>query len=87
VNVFPVIVFPLLSFGQSLCVPGLFFHIAGILEKDTHKQNHEMRGFCRRRRADVSHHTTLFCSTAGHCVTEPRRGSTEVAGEWMTGLD
>lgn len=74
VNVFPVIVFPLLSFGPSLYFWAFFFHIVGILEKDTHKQNHVRRGFCRRG-ADVSQHTTLLCSAAGHCVMELHGGN------------
>lgn len=79
VSVFPVIVFPLLSFGPSLCFWAFFFHIVGILEKDTRKQNHVMRGFCRRRRADVSQHTTWLCSAAGHCVTELHGGNSGAA--------
>lgn len=63
VNACPVIAFPLLSFGQSLCVSGLFFsrHCRN-MKKTMGKQKHVMRGFCRRRGADVSHHTTLLHS-------------------------
>lgn len=66
VNVFPVIAFPLLSFGHSLCVSGLFFFFLSShcrdMKRAMHKQNHVMRGFCRSGGADVSHHTTPACS-------------------------
>lgn len=64
VNVFPVIAFPLLSFGHSLCVSGLFFPSSHCrdMKRAMHKQNHVMRGFCRSGGADVSHHTTPRCS-------------------------
>lgn len=50
-----------------------FYHIVGVLEKDTHKQNHVMRGFCRSRGADVSHHTTHSWTLCNRAVARQRR--------------
>lgn len=44
--------------GCVFLIVFFFYHIAGVWEKDTHKQNHVMRGFCGRRAADVSYQTT-----------------------------
>lgn len=60
-NAFPVTIFPCVIWTEFVCSPCLFFsfvHIAGILKAAMHKQNHVMRGFCWRRGADVSQHTT-----------------------------
>lgn len=57
VNVFPVIAFPLLLFGHSLCVSGpYFFFVAHCrdMKRAVHKQYHVTRGFCRSGAADVA---------------------------------
>lgn len=80
-NAFPVTVFPCVIWTEFVCSPCVFFfsfvHIAGILKAAMRKQNHVMRGFCRRRGADVSQHTAVLhswtlCNSHGEAVQEWR---------------
>lgn len=56
------------------------------MKRATHKQNHVMRGFCRRRGADVSHHTAPLCSWT-LCNGAAVQASAGLAERWMTGLN
>ncbi|KAF1374992.1 hypothetical protein PFLUV_G00234780 [Perca fluviatilis] len=69
---------------ESVCFWAFFSHCRD-MKKATHKQNHVMRGFCRRRGADVSHHTTLLHSwtLCNRAMVRQRRSGKR----WMTGLD
>lgn len=93
-NAFPVTVFPCVIWTEFVCSPCFFVffsfvHIAGILKAAMRKQNHVMRGFCRRRGADVSQHTTAvlhswtLCNSHGEAVQEWRGDGCFEAALWL----